>query len=206
MKFVPVPGTNVLFCTTETTVAQYQEAGLGYVPPAFPQGSNHPAVNVSRNKAKAWCQWLSRRDGKKYRLPNDAEWSIAVGPGTYPWGNSWPPPHNSGNYMGQETAVPEMKAHLQGQIWFIKNFEGVNIISGYRDRHVFTAPVSSYAADGNGLYDLGGNAWEWLENPAGCGGSWYWGSRECLTSSSRILSGYTEGRNGSHGFRCVVER
>ena len=82
MKFVPVPGTNVLFCTTETTVAQYQAAGLGYQAPAFPQGSNHPAVNVSWNEAKAWCAWLSQREGKKYRLATDAEWSLAVGPGT----------------------------------------------------------------------------------------------------------------------------
>ncbi len=56
MKFVPVPGTKVLFCTTETTVAQYQAAGLGYQVPAFSQGNNHPAVNVSWDDAKAWSR------------------------------------------------------------------------------------------------------------------------------------------------------
>ncbi|MBK8091920.1 MAG: SUMF1/EgtB/PvdO family nonheme iron enzyme [Verrucomicrobiaceae bacterium] len=102
MKFVPVPGTNILMCTTETTVAQYQAAGMGYQAPPFPQGSNHPAVNVSWNDAKAYCDWLSKKEGRKYRLPSDAEWSAAVGASAFPWGNSWPPPNNCGNYMGQE--------------------------------------------------------------------------------------------------------
>jgi formylglycine-generating enzyme required for sulfatase activity len=209
MKFVPVPGTNVLFCTTETTVAQYQAAGLGYVATALPQGSNHPAVNVSYNDAKAWCAWLSQREGKKYRLATDAEWSAAQGTSsTYPWGESWPPPNNYGNYMGQEAAVAEMKAFVQGL-----GYSAVNIIAGYRDRHVFTAPVGSYAANGYGMYDLGGNVWEWCEDAhptvAGCrvlrGGSWGDFGREDLASSYRV--DFTpDSRNNGGGFRCVVVR
>jgi len=209
MKFVPVPGTNVLFCTTETTVAQYQAAGLGYEAPDYPQGSNHPAVNVSWNDAKAWCKRLSQREGKKYRLPTDAEWSAAVGTtSTYPWGRSWPPPSNYGNYMGQEAAVPEMKAYLQRV-----GYSAVTIIAGYRDRHVFTAPVGSYAANGYGLHDLGGNVWECCEDPPPTfafsrvmrGGSWRNGEREYLASSRRNEFG-PDSRSDRNGFRCVVER
>jgi formylglycine-generating enzyme required for sulfatase activity len=209
MRFVPVPGTSVLFCTTETTVAQYQAAGLGYKAPTFPQGSNHPAVNVSWNEAKAWCAWLSQREGKKYRIPTDAEWSAALGTSsTYPWGESWPPPNNSGNYMGQEAAVAEMKAFLQGL-----GMSSVFITEGYRDRHVFTAPVGSYAANGYGVYDLGGNAWEWCEDRqptiAGSralrGASWGGFERVSLASSGRNYNSPSL-RGGLVGFRCVVVR
>jgi len=198
MKFVPVPGTNVLFCTTETTVAQYQAAGLGYQAPEFSQESNHPAVNVSWNEAKAWCAWMSAKDGHRYRLPTDAEWSAAVGPGTYPWGESWPPPNNYGNYAGQE-----LRGCTEAERAIL--FKGFTIIAGFSDRHKFTAPVGSYAANGYGVYDLGGNVWEWLENPVLRGGSWGDFAREYLASSDR---GYgTPGFRGSGlGFRCVVVR
>lgn len=75
---------------------------------------NYPVVNVSWNDAKAFCVWLSRKEGRTYRLPTDREWSVAVGLGresgrtpamkeiqggkVYPWGTSWPPPTGSGNY------------------------------------------------------------------------------------------------------------
>ncbi|MCB1210200.1 MAG: SUMF1/EgtB/PvdO family nonheme iron enzyme, partial [Verrucomicrobiales bacterium] len=215
--FVPVPGTKILMCTTETTVAQYQAAGMEYQPPRFPQGSDHPAVNVSWNDAKAWCAWLSRKEGRKYRLPTDAEWSAAVGTNTYPWGNHWPPPKNSGNYMGQEH-----KGSVASVDYFrsIMNQSGFwSVIGGFRDQHVFTAPVGSYPANACGLYDLGGNLEEWCEDwfpdyqgkfrvrrdfswgPAGVGNV---GSAN-FESSNRGF-GTPDLRSGYCGFRCVAER
>jgi len=209
MKFVPVPGTRVLFCTTETTVAQYQAAGLGYNPPPFPQGSNHPAVNVSWHDAKAWCAWLSKKEGRKYRLPTNAEWMKAAGPTTYPWGFSWPPPSNSGNYMGQEhkgsTASVTFHRMINDQsgIW--------GVIGAFKDNHVFTAPVGSYPGNNIGIFDLSGNIWEWCEdkhptlsgNHILKGGSW-------MISMSRFLSttldGASDPRCWDYGFRCVLVR
>ncbi|MCB1211129.1 MAG: SUMF1/EgtB/PvdO family nonheme iron enzyme, partial [Verrucomicrobiales bacterium] len=207
MKFVPVPGTKILMCTTETTVAQYQAAGLGYQPPGFSQGSDHPAVNVSWNDAKAWCAWLSKKEGRKYRLPTDAEWTAAVGTSTYPWGNQWPPPNNCGNYAGQE-----LRGCTEAERAIL--FKGYSIIGGFSDRHKFTSSVGSYAANGLGIHDLGGNVWEWCEEwhrefRGTCrvchGGSWGDGLREPLASSFR--GGLTpDHRSNSLGFRCVVER
>jgi len=224
MKFVPVPGTNVLFSTTETTVAQYQAAGMGYLAPGFPQPSDHPAVNVTWNDAKAWCAWLSKRDGLNYRLPTDAEWSAAVGGSGYPWGNSWPPPNDCGNYFGQEAKVPEMESYLQAQLWFQHGgYTKVGVIGGFRDRHVFTAPVGSYPANWLGIHDLGGNVWEWCgDSKIMRGGSWVVNDRRSVGSSESdahgadfrdsLASGYRIGRDPywkclpGYGFRCVVER
>ena len=47
--------------------------------PDFPQTDAHPAGNVRWEDAKAFCAWLSKKEGRMYRLPTDAEWSLAVG-------------------------------------------------------------------------------------------------------------------------------
>src|SRR5262245_53660861 len=101
MKFVPVPGANVLFCIWETRVRDFEafvkatghHAGEGWRDPAavqsyaagFSQTPLHPVVNVSWNDAVAFCRWLTEKErgklsaGQEFRLPTDAEWSQAVG-------------------------------------------------------------------------------------------------------------------------------
>jgi hypothetical protein len=85
MKFVAVPGTNVLFSVWETRVKDYQAfcdaTGRSWEKPRFQQTADNPAVNVSWEDAKAFCEWLSGKEGKGYRLPMDHEWSSAVGIG-----------------------------------------------------------------------------------------------------------------------------
>ena len=204
MKFVPVPGTKVLFCTTETTVEHYQAAGRGYQAPGFAQEANHPAVNVSWHEAKDWCAWLSRKEKRRYRLPTDAEWSAAAGGDTYAWGSAWPPPNHAGNYAGQE-----MRGTTEAERALL--FKGFSIIGGFSDRHKFTAPAGSYPANRLGIHDLGGNVWEWCEDghPQDRtqrvlrGGSWGSDYRRYLALSYR-LSGAPGGRDHGYGFRCVV--
>src|SRR5687767_3693007 len=40
----------------------------------FPQSDDHPVVNVTFSDAVAFCNWLSKKEGKRYRLPSEAEW------------------------------------------------------------------------------------------------------------------------------------
>ena len=235
MKFVPVPiqrgptdGKRVLFSVWETRVQDYEvfakETGHAWTKPKFEQGPTHPAVKVSWDDAQAFCAWLTERERRagrlgteeSYRLPTDHEWSCAAGIGdredpaigpamksgkltdVFPWGTAWPPPPGAGNYSGEEAAGHETAPDQK-------------IIQGFRDDFSETAPVGSFAANTLGIFDLGGNAWEWCEDfwkpgePARVvrGASFGSARREGLLSSRRD-SGEPEARNSSFGFRVVI--
>ena len=212
--FAPVAGVDVLFGIWDVRVKDYRsyaEAASGvdaaWKSPGFAQEETHSVVNVSWDDAQGYCKWLTekeRDDGvisadQSYRLPEDWEWSVAVGlnksrsgtPGNksmqikdiYPWGNQWPPPKGAGNY-----------ASSLG----VDDFEK-------------TSPVGSFEANRYGLYDMGGNVWQWCEDwydneqkyRVLRGGSWYRADPDGLLSSYRNLS--TPGfRYSSGGFRVVL--
>ncbi len=114
---------------------------------------NHPVIHVSWNDANAYCNWLSRKTGKTYRLPTEAEWEYAAGNGSrhtkYSWGNEDPNGKNEGN-VADESAK--------------RKFSNVTIWNGYDDGYVLTAPVGSFNPNDFGLYDMTGNVWEWCND------------------------------------------
>jgi len=213
MKFVPVKGTDVQFSMWETRVKDYAEyaaanaeVDASWKIPGFTQADTHPVVNVNWEDANAFCTWLTKKEmaegkikaGQKYRLPTDAEWSVAVGlgkekgntpeekqigiKGVYPWGKEWPPPKAAGNYSNR-----------------------LNV-----DNYEYTSPAGSFAANELGLHDMGGNVWEWCEskwNPTSAyrvlrGACWFNRYPGGLLSSRRGLA--PGGRIIDVGFRCVL--
>jgi len=126
--------------------------------PGFKQDPTHPVVGVSWNDATAFCQWLTGKERKEgllgpdqaYRLPTDAEWSKAAGAGKYPWGDVWPPPAGTGNYADEAFA-----SSLPGKGW--------HYVPG-NDGYPLTSPVGSFRANAYGLYDMGGNVWQWCDD------------------------------------------
>ncbi len=96
-----------------------------------------PVINVNWEDARAYCKWLSRQTGYKYRLPTEAEWEYAARAGSktkYWWGNS----------IGSNNATCN-KCNSQ---W------------GWDAQHM-TAPVGSFKPNPFGLYDTVGNVYEW---------------------------------------------
>ena len=225
VKFVPAGVSGVLFSIWDVRVKDYaafvQETDHDWPKPDFAQTQNDPAVMVNWYDAHDFCDWLTKKEqamGKlgpkqRYRLPTDAEWSVAAGlgdegPGTpeskcgkiqdvYPWGTQWPPRARSGNYCGEETR---------------KDHPDWAIIHGYNDGYVETSPVGVFRPNRYGLSDMGGNVWQWCEdkyNPTQefrvlRGGSWVFNSPVILLSSFRYAVAPGD-RYGQNGFRVVLD-
>lgn len=228
----------------------WQQRGDTWKSPGFQQGPTHPVCGMNWHDALAFCTWLTERERRagflrpdqSYRLPTDAEWSIAAGLtdeapdapvdisgrimgaypqglektelwpppaekirefpqlGLYPWGVKWPPPPGAGNYAGSEA-------------WDDGNAPQAGNIPSYRDGFRRSAPVASFKPNLNGIYDMGGNVWEWTMTEfdpvkddgrkALRGGSW------AVTHPHQILTAWRHGslhssRYAAGGFRCVI--
>jgi formylglycine-generating enzyme len=118
--------------------------------PGFPQGDDHPVVNVTWHDAAALARWLTAQEGRRYRLPTEAEWEYACRAGKrsrYQHGDAPQELVRVANSFDADTAA------LWPQ-WRDRALAG-------HDGHTFTAPVGSFAPNDFGLFDMHGNVWEW---------------------------------------------
>lgn len=190
--------------------------GYSWRNPGFAQEASHPVGGVSWNDAQDFCRWLTEKERaagrigarQRYRLPTDAEWSLAVGltgesgatpaekdsrmAGVYPWGTQWPPPPHAGNFGDTHWKDP-------------------TDLRNYDDGFKFTAPVGTYGPNRHGICDLSGNVYEWCEDEyqpgenkrVMRGGAFNSRAKGRLLSTERIYF-EPQNRSANHGFRCVL--
>src|SRR5262249_32353167 len=115
------------------------------------QTQKHPVVNVTWNDAIAFCDWLSTKENKRYRLPTEAQWEYAARAGSttrYYFGNN---PEVLANYENLQDATAAEK------------YNWTNGIAA-RDGFAETSPVASFRPNPFGLYDMLGNVEEWCQD------------------------------------------
>ena len=119
----------------------------------FPQGDDHPVVNITFADAGAFCKWLSDKEHKTYRLPTEAEWEYACRAGTTTRYNFGDDPELLAKYANTYDASSAEVFPAWAE-WSIKA----------KDGYPFTAPVGSFLPNAFGLYDMHGNVWEWCSD------------------------------------------
>ena len=123
--------------------------------PGFPQDDNHPVTCVSWLDAKAYASWLTRKTGKQYRLPSEAEWEYAAKAGTVIsryWGENADLACNFANVA--DISARNKVADIS---WDTHNCN---------DGYAYTSPVGIFKPNNFGLYDMLGNLWQWVEDSA----------------------------------------
>lgn len=160
-------------------------------------GPNFPMTWVTWEEAEAFCRELSRKTGKNYRLPTEAEWEYAARGGKYNEGTK---------YCGSNFA--DSVAHY-------------DCGGDYRS---FFLPVGSKKPNSLGIYDMSGNAHEWCRdrygtyqekdtiNPTGASegtirvqrGGYINGSRKVCRVSFRAGWYHQNERAVNSGFRIVL--
>ena len=171
------------FSLEEVTNGQFKQFKKEHSSGTFQQQSldleRQPVVRVTWDEAALFCNWLSARENLPlfyqvddetvvgfnpeatgYRLPSEAEWEWIARSREegeelrYSWGDQMPPPQNAGNFADLST----------------RSFLG-EIVPGYMDNYIGSAPVGQFTVNQHGVFDMAGNVAEWVNDYYGAVGN-----------------------------------
>jgi formylglycine-generating enzyme len=123
--------------------------------PGFNQTDRDPVVCVNQNDVAAYIGWHSRKMGRSYRLPSEAEWEYAARAGS-----------STSRYWGDDAAQQCSYANASSLTYGKMFPKEPDVNRACADRFVFTSPVESFRPNGWYLYDMLGDVWQWT---ADCG-------------------------------------
>jgi formylglycine-generating enzyme required for sulfatase activity len=171
LEMVAIPGGTFLMGSPETEPKRHKDEGpqhqvtvapflMGRYPvtqaqwqavmgnnPSYFKGPQRPVEQVSWNDAMEFCQKLSERTGRPFRLPSEAEWEYAGRAGT------------TTPFCFGPTITTELANYAGTAKKYADEPKGV-----YREQ---TTDAGQFPPNAFGLYDVHGNVWEW------CADSWY---------------------------------
>lgn len=197
MEFVRFDPEDLWFGRFEVTNKEFREFNPDHDSGRFREhdlsGPDQPVVNVSWHEATDFCAWLNKNyadklpEGYVFRLPTEKEWETVAACGkdyVFPWGNEWPP--EFGNY---------------------------GIMADYSDGFAVTCPVSESGRNILGIYGMGGNVWEWVEDwydttqtaKVFKGAAWNQTAPEALKITNRSADS-PERQTPYVGFRVIIGR
>jgi formylglycine-generating enzyme required for sulfatase activity len=124
---------------------------------AAPPRDDEPVVCVSWEDARAYAEWLAKESGKRYRLPSEAEWEYVARGGT-----SYP------RYWGERDSREDHALSLACDYANVYDASAVEALglsvpnARCSDRAATLAPAGRYKPNAFGVYDIIGNAREWV--------------------------------------------
>jgi len=228
MKFVSVPGTQVMFSIWETRVQDFEafaqetgfdagantlgmnqaglwrSNGISWRDPGFWQATNSPVVGVNWRDAEQFCEWLTKRERKAGILAKNQSYRL---PRTAEW------VHAAGTTFfpwGDNWPPPADAGNFAGEE-LRASVTNHQVIAGYHDKFAGTSPAGSFKPNALGIFDLAGNAWEFCadgperaaESRWMMGGSWENPARDSMSIANRARGDGTR-RYTHRGFRCVL--
>jgi formylglycine-generating enzyme required for sulfatase activity len=151
------------FFMSRTSVTQSQWRSIAKLPEIKTQLKSNPSnskdsddlpiVNISWDEAIEFCLRLSKKTGRTYRLPSEAEWEYACRAGTTT-------PFHFGETIDAEIANYQAEDEKIGDTVYPGKY-GRGRFGKYQKK---TTPVKTFPPNFWGLYDMHGNLWEWCQD------------------------------------------
>ncbi|MDR0392446.1 MAG: SUMF1/EgtB/PvdO family nonheme iron enzyme, partial [Planctomycetaceae bacterium] len=121
--------------------------------PGYPANKpDQPVIRINWHKAVEFCNWLSAKTGKKFRLPTEAEWEWAcrAGTSTPMWYGDLQTDFGKLENLSDMQTTKFSRSDI-----FIPRAEGID------DGNMIQEKVGQYQANSWGLYDMHGSVAEW---------------------------------------------